>query len=109
MLNESLIMSQMKEISEKSMEIILSNLPQLNVKELKLPPKYTTDDGDTLTGIFRNTSISFFRFTFGTGTNLDHLVERKMKDLPDLDEYFSIRKSIKNLFHQNKKDVQIIN
>ena len=91
------------------MEIIVPNIPQMNVKELKLAPKCTTVDGETLTGMSRNTSIRSFRSMFGTWTNSDHSVERKIKYSLDLDKYFSVPKSIKNLLHQKKIDIRVIN
>ncbi len=58
------------------MEIIVPHLSQMNVKELKVPPKCTTDDEDISAEMSRNTSINSFRSMFGTSTNLDHSVER---------------------------------
>ena len=68
MLNESLKKSQTKDIPQNSMGIIVPKIPQINAKVLRLPPRSTTDDKDTSTGMSRNTSIVSFRSTFGTNT-----------------------------------------
>ena len=81
MLNESLKMSQTKDTPENSMEIIFPKIPQINAKVLRLPPRSTTDDEDTSTGMSRNTSIGSFRSIFGTGTesHSNQSTEKKLK------------------------------
>ena len=86
MLNESLKMSQIKDAPEKSMEIIVPNLPKINAKVLRLPPRSTTDDEDTSTGMSRNTSMSSFRSMFGTDADphLDQSIDKKIKNCTEI-------------------------
>ena len=97
MLDESLKKSQTKDKPQNSMEIIVPKTPQINAKVLRLPPRSTTDDEDTSTGMSRNTSIGSFRSIFGTDTesHLNQSIEKKIKKVSDLMKYFSVPKTMK--------------
>ena len=92
MLNDSLKNSQSKHNTEKSMEIIVPNLPKMNVKQLTLESKCNFDDSGTLIEISRNSGVHIFTSTIVT--NSKHLVEKKITDLSDLIRYFSVPKTI---------------
>ena len=83
MVNETLNMIQTKDKSEKQMEIIVLDLPQMNLKNLKIALNCTTDDRDTiLTVMSGNTSITYFKPIFST--ILEQLVETKIKNCHSL-------------------------
>ena len=95
MLNDSLKNSQTKHNKENSMQIIVPNLPKMNVKELRLPVerKCSYDESDTITEVSRNSTIHTFTSTIAT--NSKHPVEKKITDLSDLVRYFTVPKTIK--------------
>ena len=93
--NDSLKNSQTKYNTEKSMEIIVPNLPKMNVKQLILEPKFIFDESDTITEISRNMSVRTFTSTIAT--NSKHPVEKKITDLSDLIRYFLVSRTIKKL------------
>ena len=77
------------------MQIIVPNLPKMNIKELRLEPKCNFDESDTITEVSRNSSVHTFTSTIAT--NSKHPVEKKIIDLSDLVRYFLVPKTIKKL------------
>ena len=107
MLNDSLKMSNRNHNQEKSMEIIIPNLPQLNVNQLTIEPKCSLDEVDSIPEISLNISVSSFTSTILT--NLEQSMEKTITDLSDLVSYFWVPKIIKNLWHQKKIDKRVTN
>ena len=75
------------------MEIIVPNLPKMNVKQLTLEPKCNFDDSDTIIEMSRNSGVHTFTSTIAT--NSKHPVENKITDLSDQIRYFSVPRTIK--------------